>query len=79
MIFLVDYDRALGRLVSIKAFDSADRIKARDERLSLELALNSQGVEREVVLLEAADEIALRRTHRRYFETLSELTGSTVG
>jgi len=30
-------------------------------------------VEREVVLLEAVDQAALRRTHRRYFEDLAEL------
>jgi hypothetical protein len=42
----------------------------------MELDLNSQGVEREVVLLEAETEEALRRTHRRYFENLAELVTS---
>jgi len=32
------------------------------------------GIRHEVVLLEAATEDALRQTHRRYFETLSELS-----
>jgi hypothetical protein len=39
----------------------------------MELDLNSRGVEREVVLLEAENEAALRRTHRRYFEDLAQL------
>jgi hypothetical protein len=39
----------------------------------MELELNRLGIEREVVLLEADTEEALRRTHRRYFEGLAEL------
>jgi hypothetical protein len=39
----------------------------------MELDLNRRGVEREVVLLEAENEEALRRTHRRYFEDLAQL------
>jgi hypothetical protein len=38
----------------------------------MELDLNRRGVEREVVLLQAVDEAALRRTHRRYFAKLAE-------
>jgi hypothetical protein len=45
----------------------------KNTRLELELELNRLGKEREVVLLEAASEQALRLTHRRYFEDLSEL------
>jgi hypothetical protein len=33
-----------------------------------------KGIDNEVVLLEAGSEEALRRTHRRYFENLTELT-----
>ncbi len=46
---------------------------AQEARLALELALNQEGVHREVVVLEALDEDALRRSHRRYFENLKEL------
>jgi hypothetical protein len=42
----------------------------------LELELNRIGTVHEVVILEAATEEALRRTHRRYFENLSELVNS---
>jgi len=37
------------------------------------LQLNNGERQREVVLMEAASEKALQRTHRRYFEHLSEL------
>jgi hypothetical protein len=45
-------------------------------RLEIELDLNRKGIDHEVVLLEAADENALRRTHRRYFEDLSQILKS---
>ena len=74
MIFLIEYDRARGSLVTLKRFDDSRREEAWKERLEMELSLNRQGVDREVVLLEAETEEALRRTHRRYFEDLTELT-----
>ena len=76
MIFLIEYDRSQGRIVTFKAFDDSDREKAEDSRLQLELELSRSGTEREVVLLEAATKDALRRTHRRYFEDLAELVNS---
>jgi hypothetical protein len=76
MIFLIEYYRSQGRIVTFRTFDDAARRDAEDARLQLELELNRLGTEREVVLLEAASEEALRRTHRRYFESLSELVNS---
>jgi hypothetical protein len=76
MIFLIEYDRARGEIVTFKTFDNSERQIAEDARLELELELNRLGTEREVVILEAASEEALRRTHRRYFEDLSELVNS---
>jgi hypothetical protein len=73
MIFLIDYDRRAGKIVTIRTFDDLQRRIAQDARLELELAYNHQSVDREVVLLEAADEKAIRRTHRRYFADLAEL------
>jgi hypothetical protein len=74
MIFLIEYDRRRGRLVSLRSFDESKRLGAENARLDLELRLNKLGIKREVVLLEAVNEDALRRTHRRYFETLAELS-----
>jgi hypothetical protein len=76
MIFLIEYDRNRGEIVSFKTFDDSERRNAEDARLELELELNRLGTEREVVLLEASTEEALRRTHRRYFENLAELINS---
>ena len=74
MLFLIEYDRDRGRIVTIKSFKDSDRRRAEESRLELELQLNLKSIDNEVVLLEAASEEALRLTHRRYFEDLSELT-----
>jgi hypothetical protein len=72
-IFLIEYDRPSGLIRSMRAFDDSAREDAQNARLDLELALNRLGVEREVVLLQAPSEDALRQTHRRYFENLHQL------
>src|SRR6266404_804815 len=73
MIFLIEYDRGEGRIVKISSFADSERETAEVSRLNLELELNKKGIENEVVLLEAASENALRQTHRRYFEDLTNL------
>lgn len=79
MIFLIEYSRPEGRIVTLRQFVDSERAKAQDERLDIELALNRSGAEHEVVLLEAADEDALRRTHQRYFDDLAEILKSANG
>lgn len=77
MFFLIEYDRPSGRLVRVEPFAPADRGRAHEARLDLELTLNRAGVDdREVVILEAANEEGLRRTHRRYFEDLAGIVSS---
>lgn len=73
MLFLIEYDRDKGKVVELSRFSDSDRQVANSARLNLELELNRRGIEHEVVLLEAEDEAALRRTHRRYFEDLLDL------
>ena len=73
MLFLIEYDRNRGRLLTFERFDESEKRKAQDARLELELKLNRQGLNHEVVILEAASEEAVRRTHRRYFEDLADL------
>jgi predicted dinucleotide-utilizing enzyme len=73
MLFLIEYDRSQGEVVTIREFDVSEREIVQNARLDMELRLNDAGTEHEVVLLEAASQEALRRTHRRYFENLSEL------
>lgn len=73
MFFLIEYNRKKGRIVSQRTFADSEWALANQERLELELDLNQRGVRHEVVILEADNEKTIRRTHRRYFETLSEL------
>jgi hypothetical protein len=79
MIFLIEYNRTQGRIVTIRQFDDEQRREAEDSRLDIELALNRKGVNHEVVLLEAEGEDALRRTHQRYFADLTQLLKSAGG
>ena len=78
MIFLVEYDRKQGVLRDLKRFSAVDRIQAQYERLARELSLHKSHKSCEVVLLEAADENTLRRTHKRYFNTPRQLVESMM-
>ena len=73
MLFLIEYDRPQGSIIQLRKYDDASRGIAEDDRLSLELRLNREGVDHEIVILEAPNEEALRRTHSRYFESVAEL------
>lgn len=73
MVFLIEYDRSSGTLVQFQEFDESQRDVARHARLDLEVRLNREGSEHEVVILEASDKEALKRTHLRYFKDPSEL------
>ena len=73
MLFLIEYDRGEGKIVSFREYGDVDRLTAESERLNLELDLRNAGEEHEVVLLQAASQEALRRTHARYFEDISDL------
>lgn len=53
--------------MSIRPFSDADRRVAEIIRLDRELQLHGAGIEREIVLLQAETEDALKETHRRYF------------
>ena len=77
MLFLIEYDRSQGSIVQKRQYDEPSREVAEKERLSLELRLKRQGVEHEVVLLDAPSEEALRHTHSRYFESVAELIVSS--
>ena len=72
-IFLIEYDRGEGRIVTLRTFDEQQRKEAEDLRLDIEVRDNGKEIDREVVLLEAADEDALRITHRRCFEDLRQM------
>lgn len=73
MIFLIDYDRRSGRLITIRSFQESEQDLAESARLKIELEHNRHRINREVVILQAASMEALRRTHRRYFGDLEDL------
>ena len=79
MIFLIEYDRSEGRIVTFRNFDNLQRREAEDARLQIEVDDNGKELDREVVLLEAESEDALRLTHRRYFEDLRQILEVKVG
>ena len=76
MIFLIQYNRANGRIVRFEKFQDAERETAANERLEIELDLNRKGIEQDVLILEALSEEALRRTHRRFFEDVNEIAST---
>jgi hypothetical protein len=80
MIFLIDHERQTGRTLCFKTYTDLERRSAQQDRLRIELDLNRQGLlmQREVLLLEARDEKAIRRTHPRYFMNLPESSESPV-
>ena len=73
MLFLIEYDRPTGTLVQLRKFRESERQVALDIRFELELKLNREGIQHEVVILEAPSEEAVRHTHGRYFKDLAEL------
>ena len=79
MIFLIQYNRPTGRIVTLRVFDDSERAAAEDFRLELDLDLHRRKIHDEVVLLQAISEDAIRRTHRRYFEDLDQIAKSAAG
>jgi hypothetical protein len=49
MIFLIEYNRPEGRIVTFTVFEESERRKAESSRLEIELELNRRGVDHEVV------------------------------
>ena len=73
MIYLIHYHRSAGEIVKLQEFEEYQRAQAEDARLKMELDLIGKKDGNEVCLLEARSIEALKRTHRRYFESLRTL------
>jgi hypothetical protein len=73
MLFLIQYHRRAGKLVRLERFATSQRAEASQARLDLEIELRHRGLNHEVVILEAASEEVLRKTHGRYFLGMREL------
>jgi hypothetical protein len=79
MLFLIHYDRRAGHIVRLERFTNDQRELAAKTRLNLELELQGRRQNHEVVLLDAASEEALRKTHGRYFENVEGLLAAVAG
>ena len=77
MLFLLEYDREKGRVIHISRFADSDSSTADGARLAREIEMNRLGVKHEIVLLDAASDDDLKRTHRRYFAGIAELTSAS--
>jgi hypothetical protein len=78
MLFLIQYDRRAGHIVRLERFTGDQQRLAADTRLALEIELRRNGRSHEVVLLDAASEEALRKTHGRYFEDIGGLLAAVA-
>jgi len=78
MLFLIQYDRRGGRIVRLERFTDDQRLVAGKARLDLEIELQRRGQNHEVVVLEAASEEALRKTHGRYFDDVEHLLAAAL-
>lgn len=67
MQFLIEYNRKEGKLVTYKTYDNSERDRVDQERLELELQRHREGNMTEIVVLQAASEEQIRKTHGRYF------------
>lgn len=76
---LIQYDRRAGRIVRLERFTDDQQRLAAETRLELEIELRQRGQNHEVVLLDAASETALRKTHGRYFEDVEGLLEAAAG
>lgn len=76
MIFLIEYNRKKGEIVTLKPYSASHREDAESDRLKIELTLIRNKAAHEVVLLEANSEDHLRETHRRYFENIAEIAST---
>lgn len=77
MLFLIVYDRSRGQIVSMTTHPANARQQVDEARLECELRLRREAGRHEVVVLEADDEDALRKTHARYFKTAGALSPAT--
>jgi len=77
-LFLIVYDRQIGRILSLREYGPDERAKALQDRSTRELA-EKDHKEIEVVVLGADSLDALKKTHRRYFETVEQIAKPVAG
>lgn len=78
MIFLVEYERKSGEPAKVTEFPNELRHDAQQARLTIELTALGRNKEVEIVLLDAPSKATIRKTHRRYFESIGQILNSPV-
>lgn len=78
MIFLVEYERKSGEPAKVTEFPNELCHDAQQARLAIELKALGRNKEVEIVLLDAPSKAAIRKTHRRYFESIGQILNSPV-
>ncbi|MEH8015772.1 hypothetical protein MN202_00880 [Rheinheimera muenzenbergensis] len=79
MLFLIEYNRQQGEIVSMTSYADEQHEQVSDARLQLELRLRRERAQREVVVLVAENEEALRKTHARFFKSAQALLPTASG
>lgn len=79
MLFLIEYNRQRGEIVSMTTYTDNQREQVAEARLQLELRLRRDRAKQEVVVMEAANEEALRKTHARFFKSAQALLPTASG
>ena len=69
-LFLIEYDRRKSKLLRMTTFPETEREEAMSRRRELD---KTQPDHLEIMILEADSEATIRRTHRRYFQTIEEM------
>jgi hypothetical protein len=72
-LFMLTYDRSSATLMTLEVITAGRESEAFQRRLAAEVGAFRDGMDVEVVILEADSEESLRRTHARYFEDLGDL------
>jgi len=78
MLFLIQYDKHHGNVISIHEFEEAQRREAEKARAALELALCGEGSVYEVALLDAKALDDVRKTYPHYFKDAPEAVRSII-
>jgi hypothetical protein len=78
MLFLIEYDRRRGEIINMSTHQDEERALVDAARLQMELWLRQGRGKREVVVLEAANEEALRKTYAQYFKSANALVPAGI-
>jgi hypothetical protein len=74
MIFLIEYDTRLSRLLGVRDYETEQRDRAAADLESAQERYIDDSDHIEVALFEAGSRATLERTHSRYFKSLQQMS-----